>query len=422
MRRHCVLVVGVTLAALSVPAQAQVGTPAGNPCAPGAASGVFSALTNRVGLVDLRWFRAAGAPVTYFECVGEIAQRLGVRSLELDEFTTFRAATSWRCDRLTRRFVATTQGPDGALARGSSSIRTSSCARRFELDLPRRVGRGRLTQIRIVDRWGLGGISVKLCIAPPRHRLGCRSVVFAPAARAAMRRLRPDVKGRWRVELRVRGHRVRRPIAVGVDAVDLPAPPTVLATGDSTMQGVESFLADELGDEATVISDVYPGLAISNRNPLLAIALKQVERVRPPTTVVSVGAVEGYAMRGADGRSHDCCDEAWVTEYARRARKSMAAYRQRGRGRVFWLTIPGPSDPRRVPIVAAVNRAIMLAAEHLAGVRVLRMDLLFTPDGYREFMRYRGRNVRVREGDGIHLNVAGTAIAARAVAQALREG
>ena len=423
MRRHRVAAAAATFAAfLCVPAQAQEGTPAGDPCAPGAATGVFSALTNRAGLVDLRWFRAGGAPVTFFECLGTTAQQLGVRSLEVGEFTTFRAATTWRCDRLTRRFVATTQGPDGELARGSSSVRTSSCARRFALDLPRRVARGRSTRIRIVDRWGLGGISVKLCIAPPRHRLVCRSVVFAAAARAAVRRVRPDVKGRWRVELRVRGHRVRGAIAVGVDAVDLPAPPTVLATGDSTMQGVESFLADELGGEATVVSDVHPGLAISNHNPLLAIALRQVRRVRPRSTVVSVGAVEGYAMRGADGRSHECCDEAWVTEYARRARASMTAYRQRGRGRVFWLTIPGPGDPRRVPIVAAVNRAVVLAAEHLAGVRVLRMDLLFTPDGYREFMRYRGRDVRVREGDGIHLNVAGTAIAARAVAQALREG
>ena len=74
-----------------------------------------------------------------------------------------------------------------------------------------------------------------------------------------------------------------------------------------------------------------------------------------------------------------------------------------------------------MPIVAAVNSAIVRAATDFKRVRVLRMDLLFTPMGYRESMRYRGRDVRVREGDGIHLNVAGTAIAARAVAQALRE-
>jgi hypothetical protein len=190
------------------------------------------------------------------------------------------------------------------------------------------------------------------------------------------------------------------------------------------MQGVESFLADELGDDATVVSDVRPGLAISKGNPLLAMARRQVARVKPRTTVVSVGAVEGFAMRGADGVSHDCCDEAWVTEYARRVRELMRIYRgdRRGPGRVFWLTIPGPGDPARVPIVAAVNSAIVRAAEDLKHVRVLRMDLLFTPQGYRETMRYRGRDVRVREGDGIHLNVAGTAIAARAVAQALRDG
>ena len=33
-----------------------------------------------------------------------------------------------------------------------------------------------------------------------------------------------------------------------------------------------------------------------------------------------------------------------------------------------------------------------------------------------------GRDVRVREPDGVHLNVAGTAIAAKAVAQAIRAG
>jgi lysophospholipase L1-like esterase len=53
-------------------------------------------------------------------------------------------------------------------------------------------------------------------------------------------------------------------------------------------------------------------------------------------------------------------------------------------------------------------------------VTVLRVDLLFSPDGYRDVMRYRGVKVRVREPDGVHLNVAGTAIAATAIAAALR--
>ena len=52
---------------------------------------------------------------------------------------------------------------------------------------------------------------------------------------------------------------------------------------------------------------------------------------------------------------------------------------------------------------------------------VLRADLIFSPNGYRDVMRYRGAKVRVREPDGVHLNVAGTAIAATAIARVLGE-
>jgi len=53
-------------------------------------------------------------------------------------------------------------------------------------------------------------------------------------------------------------------------------------------------------------------------------------------------------------------------------------------------------------------------------VWVLRMDLLFSPQGFRDVMRHKGRDVRVRAADGIHLSVAGTKIAAEVVAAALR--
>ncbi len=421
--RRSAALLAALLALLCGLAQAHAQAPPAGPCAPGPVTGIFGANTNHVGLVDLHFFHAQGAPVTYYECVGGHAQRLGERSLQIDTITSLNGATVWRCDRLTRRFAATVPRPDGTTSRGTASVRTSSCARRFRLDMPARVARGRQARIRIVDRWAIGGIDTRLCVAPPRRGFACRALVLASAARAATRRLRLTTSGRWRVELRVRGHRVRGAIAVGVRAAALPAPPTVLATGDSTMQGVESFLADELGDGAAVIGDVRPGIAISKGNQLRPVAREQVARLAPRTTVVSIGAAEGFAMRAAaDGRrSHECCGGAWVAEYARRVREIMRFYRRDGRGRVFWLTVPAPADPQRIPVTAAVNRAIVRAGERLAGVRVLRMDLLFTPQGFREVMRYRGRDVDVREADGIHLNVAGTAIAARAVAEAIRK-
>jgi len=87
---------------------------------------------------------------------------------------------------------------------------------------------------------------------------------------------------------------------------------------------------------------------------------------------------------------------------------------------LVWLTLPLPRDDQRRASTSAVNSAMLTAAEGLAGVKILRLDLLFTPDGYRNVIRYRGRDVAVRDADGIHLNVAGTAIAAKVIADELR--
>ena len=46
---------------------------------------------------------------------------------------------------------------------------------------------------------------------------------------------------------------------------------------------------------------------------------------------------------------------------------------------------------------------------------------MFTPNGFAEVIRYRGRYIRVRTADGIHLNVSGTAIAAKVIAAAIRK-
>ena len=241
--------------------------------------------------------------------------------------------------------------------------------------------------------------------------------IFAPCFRARAR-------GRWRVELRVRDHRVRRFVAVGDDtSVREVAPPTVLATGDSTMQGIDRFLADELGDSATLQRDVQIGSAISRGTFWTRHALSQVEHLRQRVTVISVGAaLDAYPLTTLRGAIVQCCDEFWVRAYSRRVRTMMQRYLRAGRGRVFWLTPPLPRDPTRLTITTAITAAIVRAAEGLAGVTVTRVDQLFSPDGgYADVIRYRGRDVRVRDSDGVHLNISGTAIMAQLLAPEIRE-
>jgi hypothetical protein len=239
----------------------------------------------------------------------------------------------------------------------------------------------------------------------------------------ATRRLRFSRHGRWTVELRLPGADTRAAVAVGVRSLKPRAAlPTVLATGDSTMEGVSSFLADDLLHTAEVVSDARPGFSITDGDGWKAVARSQVARLKPATTVVSIGANEGFPMLAADGAVHGCCDASWIEELAGRLHTSMVTYRRQGRAREFWLTLVAPRDTRRVPVFDAVNTAILQAAAATPGVRVLRMDQLFSPNGYQDAIRDQGHDVRVREPDGIHLNVAGTRIAAREIVKAMRAG
>ena len=413
------------LAAAGMTAAAPAAAPAAvaDPCVKPRVTNFLGADATHAGVISLYFFHAAGAPVSYYECVGGRARRLGTRTTAAGTPTILHDATTWSCNRLVRRFVATATLPSGALATGSYSVRTRSCAQRFELEAPRRVAPGREFRLRIVDSWGIGGARAKLCISSPGRDRRCSPLQFPRAVGVASRRMRPHTRGRLGIELRIAGHRVRTAVAVGAGSAGTRrALPTILATGDSMMQGIDGFLADDLGDAVRVRSDVRPGTAIGKNLDWLSWSRSQAAGIRPRATVVAIGANEGWPMTTPAGSKVQCCDEPWVAEYARRVRAMMKRYLRRGRGRVVWLTLPAPREGRHTPIFAAVNRAFLRAGEGLDGVTVLRTDLLFSPDGYRDVMRYRGVRVRVREPDGIHLNVAGTAIAATAITRALAAG
>jgi hypothetical protein len=422
MRRIALAAVAVVIVA-AAPTRPPAAAGGAGTCSTAPITNFLAADATKPGVIDLYFFGAKGRRVFFFECVDGALRQLATGTGTGNDATLLHDATTWRCDRLTRRFVASATLPDGARATGSYSVRTGSCARRFEIGVKRRAAQRATVRVRILDRWAIGGIHPRLCIAAPHARRTCRTVAFARGVAVATRRFRASTAGRWRIELRVREHRLRAAVAVGGggDGGLAPAPPTLVATGDSTMQGVDSFLADELGESASVRSNIRPGTGISKASDWERYARAQVSRFRQTTTVISIGAAEGFPLRTPAGARPACCGERWIVEYERRVRAMMRTYLRGGRGRVLWLTLPLPRGATRLAITNAVNAAILRAAVGLGGVRVLRMDRLFSPNGFQETIRYRGRNIPVRTPDGIHLNVPGTAIAAKVVVDALRE-
>jgi len=200
---------------------------------------------------------------------------------------------------------------------------------------------------------------------------------------------------------------------------------TVLATGDSTIQIVDSFLARRLERRrgVRVVSDarISTGLSKSSVLNWPLHASGQMRRYRPRVTVVSIGANDGFPFRGRSGRSVGCCGRAWRLRYAQRARRMMRTYRRRGAGRVYWLLLPQARGGSFRRVFPAVNAALRRAARpRRDGVRLIHLNRVFTPRGrYHDVIRRHRRLVRVRQRDGVHLSIAGASIAASLTIRAI---
>jgi len=195
---------------------------------------------------------------------------------------------------------------------------------------------------------------------------------------------------------------------------------TLLVTGDSMSEPLDQDLAQALVPSGVhVIQDPHIGTGISST--VLVdwgkLSAYQVRHDHPSAVVVFIGANDGYSMPGPDGKLVNCCSVEWATIYAQRVRQMMNTYRQAGAARVYWLTLPTPRDPARAKISLVVNAAIEVAAEPWRDqVRVIDTVPEFTPGNrYRDAMTVNGQPTIVRESDGIHLNDAGSELAAKLV-------
>ena len=214
-------------------------------------------------------------------------------------------------------------------------------------------------------------------------------------------------------------------------SLGLPNPPrtklhTLVVTGDSMSEPLDQDLAQQLDPAGVkVVQDPHIGTGISSTVILNwgKEAVQQVKQFHPSAVVVFIGANDGYSMPGPGGKQVNCCSAEWAAIYATRVREMMNTYVQNGAGVVYWMTLPTPRDHARALIANVVNVAIDVAAEPWATrVRIINTVPVFTPgDKYRDSMTINGQPTIVRQSDGIHLNDAGSSLAAKIVLQRMRQ-
>ncbi len=356
------------------------------------------------GYVTLKLHAAAGDPVTIRdESTGE------TRTITpTSEDSTLRRFSTWRCEPRVRRFTA---GQGGLSA--TAEVRTPSCARRLQMVVAASARADTGSAARVRDRWGLGGVSARFCVHPPGMAKRCRRVPIRSGRRLRAIRFANPRPGSYRVTLKTPYQRLRDALRARPAGGRLK----ILATGDSMIQIIDSYLKSRAGG-ARVRSDAHISTGLSKPSLLdwQAQARRQTAR-RPDVVVMFIGANDGFPMAGTA-----CCGPAWVAEYARRARRMMRVYSRGGRARVLWLLLPTPRGGSFREVFPAVNAGLRRAARGLEDdVRIVDLVEVFTPGGrYRDSIQVRGKTVRVRQGDGVHLNTTGASIAANIVLRALR--
>lgn len=394
------LIVAVLASCAAVPAVAQ--TPVR-----------LEASTRVHGYVGLKASAPEGGPLL----VGEWVRGRLVPVLRSNGATVAgRRALAWRCDRPKRIFAAK------ALATGRASapvrVRTPSCRRRFKAILkPARVRAGRPLSVLVLDRFGSGDVSLRVCARPPTGRRRCKPLTLPKGRGRGAVRFTTKGSGRWRIGVSTPGApRIGLRATVRRRGGKL----RILATGDSMIQIIDSFLQQRLERGRVRVrkeSHISTGISKPSLLNWNTKARRQARGVRPDATVVFLGANDGFPI----GRAQ-CCGRGWVRGYARRVRDMMRSYSRGGAGTVYWLTLPVPRRGAFKPIYRAVNAAIRRAARSYPDtVRIVDTEAVFTPGHrYTGTIRRHGRTVHVRQEDGVHLNTAGASIAASVVIAAMR--
>jgi hypothetical protein len=367
------------------------------------------------GYLGMRVTGPPGTTATVYETTGGTPVALGRLAVPGE----LRRAVRWTCTGRHRMFRAVTA--EGLTADATRT--TPRCRSRFSLHVrPSRPRAGRPLTILLVDRWRIGGTESRVCARGPEGRGRCRKLKLAEHRMRAAWRIRPGAAGRWSVRVRTPGAPARR---VATFVRPRSGRLSLLATGDSMIQIIDGFLDARLSRSGVAVhTDARISTGITK--PFLLNwplhARGQARRLRPDVSVVFLGANDGYPLRSRSGRRVDCCGRGWVAAYARKASAMMSSYARHGGGTVYWATLPAPRKASYRAIYRRINAALRDAARrHPGEVHIVPLARRFTP-GYRfrQTIRWGGRTVSVRQGDGIHLNITGASIAATMIVKAMR--
>jgi len=381
---------------------------------------LLSTTLGRVGYIGVTITAAPGTSVQLSEQLAAGPTPISVIVVPASGVATLPRALSWRCGQRVRTLVAYTL-PPAVPATAVTTVTTRSCSRRLVAVIGRRAQVGGPIRVRLRDRWGIGGLPLRICVTPPGGRRKCTGWHLRRGLRRRLVQIPAPRPGGWLISVGTRYGFTKHAIAW----VSHPGGRIrLLAAGDSEMQILDGFLGQDLaryGVDVTSDARISTGLTNSFFFDWPNHARRQAPTLRPDVTVFFMGANDGFPVAGTDGRPVGCCSAAWSAGYGNLVAEMMRIYLRGNAGRVYWFLLPAPRPANFRAVFDAVNAGIQEAAERYPGrVSLINANAFFTPGNtYRDYMVYHGHGFVIHEPDGVHLSTASDAIDATIVTQRL---
>lgn len=197
-------------------------------------------------------------------------------------------------------------------------------------------------------------------------------------------------------------------------------PLRLLVAGDSLV----GYLGPELIDEVSRVTPVRGFVDSHNGTGLTRpdfvdwsiVARQEVKSDNPDATVVLIGGNDFQNMTLPNGRFFLAGTPAWTREYERRATICMQIWARQGNRRIYWLSVPPARDAGWAHDDTQINLALRRAAARVPGAEFVDVLGPVTDHGrYADFVKVNGLETLIREPDGVHLNVAGSALVAHEI-------